>query len=59
MRLDPEDLDTLWERSAAYEELKDPRRAIDGFVQTLQARPDDIELAKELARVRVFSFQKH
>ncbi len=51
LRLDGNDLESLWERALIYSELNEPRKAIDGFQTLLKNRPKDLDIIKEVARV--------
>lgn len=52
IRQAPDDMDAIWDRSIIYGEIKQYKKAIEGF-ELLKNKVDDIELSKEIARVSI------
>jgi tetratricopeptide (TPR) repeat protein len=51
IRLNPQDTDSLWERSLIYRENGYFRKAIDGLKEILQILPNDVLTVRELAEI--------
>eukprot|EP01120_Amphizonella_sp_Union-15-10_P012769 TRINITY_DN5763_c0_g1_i6.p1 TRINITY_DN5763_c0_g1~~TRINITY_DN5763_c0_g1_i6.p1 ORF type:complete len:795 (-),score=154.08 TRINITY_DN5763_c0_g1_i6:183-2567(-) len=51
IRLDPLDVDALWDRTLLYQELEQTSKAIEGYLDILSIKPGDIQAANELTKI--------